>query len=89
LLELPERIEVLALLPDYPPAAFIWRRVRRRVVRADGPERIAGEWWRTSDEVSTARDYYCVEDDKGGRFWIFRDAPASEGGRWFLHGIFA
>ena len=33
----PEPIEVLALVPDYPPAAFVWRRVRRRVVRADGP----------------------------------------------------
>jgi protein ImuB len=82
-------IEVLALLPDNPPAAFIWRRVRRRIVRADGPERIAGEWWRSADEVGTARDYYRVEDEKGARYWLFRDAPADEGGRWFLHGLFA
>jgi protein ImuB len=85
----PEPVEVLALLPDNPPAAFIWRRVRRRVVRADGPERIAGEWWRSAEEVGTARDYYRVEDEKVARYWLFRDAPADEGGRWFLHGLFA
>jgi protein ImuB len=89
LLDPPELVEVLALLPDHPPAAFIWRRLRRRVVRADGPERIAGEWWRSAEEVATARDYYRVEDEKGGRYWIFRDAPAAEGGRWFMHGLFA
>jgi protein ImuB len=84
----PELVEVLALLPDNPPAAFIWRRVRRRVVRADGPERVGGEWWRSEQEVGTARDYYRVEDEKGRRYWLFRDAPAAEGGRWFLHGLF-
>jgi protein ImuB len=88
LIDPPERIEVLALLPDYPPAAFIWRRVRRRVLCADGPERVTGEWWRSGEEVATARDYYRVEDENGRRYWIFRDAPAAEGGRWFLHGVF-
>jgi protein ImuB len=86
LLDPPEPVEVMALVPDYPPAAFIWRRVHRRVVRADGPERIAGEWWRAADEVGTSRDYYRVEDDKGRRYWLFRDAP--EDGRWFVHGLF-
>jgi hypothetical protein len=56
LLDPPELIEVLALLPDNSPAAFIWRRVRRRIVRADRPERIAGEWWRSVEEAGTARD---------------------------------
>src|SRR5215212_9686375 len=51
----PEPIEVMALVPDYPPAAFVWRRVRRRVVRADGPERVLGEWWRADDERSAHR----------------------------------
>lgn len=41
----PERVEVIAEVPDGPPQRFIWRRVPRRVVRADGPERIAPEWW--------------------------------------------
>ena len=40
LLDPPEHIETVALLPDHPPAAFTWRGQRRRVARADGPERI-------------------------------------------------
>ena len=32
-------------MPDGPPLRFVWRRVARRVARADGPERIAPEWW--------------------------------------------
>lgn len=87
LLDPPERVDVVALLPDYPPAAFVWRAGRRRVVRADGPERIAGEWWRSDDEAGW-RDYYRVEDEEGRRYWLFRHAPAGEGGRWFLHGLF-
>ncbi|MCC2653062.1 MAG: polymerase family protein [Microvirga sp.] len=89
LLDPPEPIEVEALVPDYPPAAFVWRRVRRRVVRADGPERVFGEWWRTDDERSVSRDYYRLEAADGSRYWVFRDGPAVEGVRWFLHGLFA
>ena len=37
-------------LPDRPPRAFVWRRVRHRIRRADGPERILGEWWRSDGE---------------------------------------
>jgi protein ImuB len=89
LLDPPEPVDVLALLPDYPPALFVWRRVRRRVVRSDGPERMGGEWWRSAAEIGTVRDYYRVEDDKGARYWLFRGGPADEGGRWFMHGLFA
>ncbi len=46
--ERPERIRVLAEVPDGPPLHFVWRRVTRRVVRADGPERISPEWWKHS-----------------------------------------
>jgi protein ImuB len=46
LIDPPERIEVLADVPDGPPVRFRWRRMTRRVVRAEGPERIAPEWWR-------------------------------------------
>ena len=37
---------MLAEIPEGPPARFTWRRVTRRVVKAEGPERIAPEWWR-------------------------------------------
>jgi protein ImuB len=59
------------------------------VVKADGPERITGEWWRDDREVSLVRDYYRLESDRGARVWVFRDGPADEGGRWWLHGLFA
>ena len=42
----PEPVDVLAEIPEGPPARFTWRRVTRRVVKAEGPERIAPEWWR-------------------------------------------
>lgn len=93
LLARPEPIEVMALLPDHPPASFTWRGVRRLVKRADGPERIFGEWWKRDAELAAVRDYFQVEDAAGERFWLFRsgnEQQAANGvGRWFLHGIFA
>jgi protein ImuB len=85
----PEPVAATSMIPDNLPAFFIWRRVRHRIVRADGPERITGEWWKSETERSATRDYYQVENDKGERFWLFRDAPVEQGGRWWLHGVFA
>jgi protein ImuB len=92
LLAHPERIEALALLPDQPPASFTWRGVRRRVNRADGPERIFGEWWRRDGEVDAVRDYFQLEDDAGERFWVFRRGDGEQAATgdlsWFMHGLF-
>jgi protein ImuB len=92
LLPAPEPIETVALLPDHPPVAFTWRGVRRRVKRADGPERIFGEWWKRDAELSAVRDYFRVEDEAGERFWIYRagdgEDAATGSHHWFLHGIF-
>lgn len=87
LLRPPESVMVVALAPDHPPALFVWRRARLRIARADGPERIHGEWWVSDAEAGLVRDYYRVETSAGDRFWLFRDAPAVEGGRWWLHGV--
>jgi protein ImuB len=93
LLPHPEPIETVALLPDQPPVSFTWRGVRRRVKRADGPERIFGEWWRRDGEAEAVRDYFQVEDEAGERFWIFRrgDGEHTLTGdlTWHLHGLFA
>jgi len=89
----PEPVEAFWLLPDDPPFRFMWRRRRHRVMRADGPERIADEWWRPggAGEVDAIRDYYRVEDEDGRRFWLFR--AGLHGGdrkpRWFVHGVFS
>ncbi len=92
LLARPEPVETLALLPDHPPAWFRWRGVRRRVRRADGPERVFGEWWKRDAELAAARDYFRVEDDGGERYWLYREGdgehPETGSHRWFLHGIF-
>ena len=88
----PERVETVALLPDHPPASFTWRGIRRRVRRADGPERVFGEWWKRDAESAAVRDYFQVEDDAGERFWLFRTGDGEDPGtgaqRWFIHGIF-
>jgi protein ImuB len=92
LLDPPQPIEAMALLPDHPPVAFTWRQVRHRVRHADGPERIAGEWWKRDREWLSVRDYFRVEDEDGRRFWLYRRGNGSdtETGdmRWFLHGFF-
>jgi protein ImuB len=89
----PREIQATALLPDQPPALFIWRRRPHRIRRADGPERVFGEWWRGVAETFAVRDYFQVEDQDGQRFWLFRqgDGEHTETGdmRWFLHGLFA
>ena len=89
----PEPVEAFWLLPDDPPFRFMWRRCRHRVTQADGPERIADEWWLpgASGEVDAIRDYYRVEDEEGRRFWLYR--AGLHGGdhkpRWFVHGVFS
>jgi len=89
LFPVPEAVEAVAEVPDGPPVRFRWRRTLYAVARAEGPERIAAEWWR-SDEPT--RDYYRVEDETGRRFWIFRAGlfglELAEP-RWFVHGLFA
>lgn len=93
LLAYPERIEAIALLPDHPPASVTLRGKRRKVIRADGPERIFGEWWTRDTEMEAVRDYFLIEDENGERFWIFRHGdgvdPETGSHRWFLHGLFA
>jgi protein ImuB len=98
LFERPEQIKVIAQVPDGPPARFVWRRATHAVVRAEGPERVAMEWWRPEGEMLT-RDYFRVEDEAGLRFWLYRDGLydreiEQEEGKavqpnWFMHGLFA
>lgn len=83
----PEPIEVMVHLPDYPPRHFRYKGKIYKIAKADGPERIEQEWWL---QTGPPRDYYCVEDEEGIRYWIFRLGLYGEGDpQWFLHGIFA
>jgi protein ImuB len=59
------------------------------VAHAQGPERIACEWWRKREPT---RDYYLVEDGNGRRFWLYRAGlygRETSSPRWFVHGLFA
>ncbi|UQV18178.1 hypothetical protein MU852_15765 [Brevundimonas albigilva] len=69
----PQPVLATAEVPDHPPNRFIWRRLDHRLVRVEGPERIAPEWWRRLETpLEPTRDYYRVEDQEGRRFWLFR-----------------
>lgn len=92
----PQRVEVLAEVPDGPPHRFRWRRKLHEVRLYEGPERIANEWWRhkggeCAGQGGLTRDYYRVEDALGRRYWIFRHGLYDEkpDPRWYLHGVFA
>ena len=96
LLDPPEPIEATAELPEGAPARFVWRRVARRVRRFTGPERLSPEWWRPPERPGReprTRDYYKLEDEDGGRYWVFREGlynreDAERPPSWWLHGVF-
>jgi protein ImuB len=87
LLARPESIEAVAPVPDGAPLRFRWRRVLRDVARAEGPERLSGDWL----AGARARDYFRVEDYDGHRYWLFREGlygRDTDAPRWFMHGLF-
>ncbi|MEM8724359.1 MAG: DNA polymerase Y family protein [Pseudomonadota bacterium] len=92
LLDKPEKIAVLYASPDGFPQRFRWRGDVREVVRVEGPERIAPEWWRSKSTVRL-RDYYRIEDARGRRYWIYRHGIAGDGRGgipdWYLQGLCA
>ncbi len=94
LLPCPEPIEVVAEVPEGAPLRFRWRRVAYVIVQADGPERIAAEWWQTGQAALNghSRDYFRLEDNNGRRFWVYRDGlygRETDAPRWYMHGVFA
>jgi protein ImuB len=88
LLQEPQRIEVTAPIPDYPPMNFKYKDKLYTIKKADACERIESEWW---IDAGLHRDYYIVEDEEGKRYWLFRLGHYSEAYKpaWFLHGFFA
>ncbi len=86
----PEPVEAVAEIPDGPPRSFVWRRIRHQVRQAEGPERLAPEWWRPPGRASPkTRDYFRIETIEGRRFWLFRDGlygPETLTPQWFVHG---
>lgn len=85
LLPHPEAVEAG---PGDPPASFRWRGRRLRVAHAEGPERLAAEWWHAATPAppTAIRDYWRIEDEDGRRYWLFREGRR---GRWYVQGLFA
>ncbi|MBX9644295.1 MAG: DNA polymerase Y family protein, partial [Novosphingobium sp.] len=92
LLDRAEPIAVIHASPDDLPRRFSWRGQVHEVLRAEGPERIAPEWWRERGGARL-RDYYRVEDGEGRRYWIYRHGHAADGRgglpEWYLQGLHA
>ncbi len=92
LLDYAETIAVLYATPDGYPQKFRWRGNVHEVVRVEGPERIAPEWWRERG-TTRLRDYYRIEDSEGRRCWIYRQGLIGDGRgglpQWFLQGLCA
>lgn len=93
----PEPIDAVAGVPDGPPARFRWRRVMHEVIAAEGPERIAMEWWRDVEGAVLTRDYFRVESREGVRIWVYREGLYGREmthrpdwrPKWYVHGLFA
>jgi len=98
----PERLEVgegpnTASTPDtrqtdttpIPPPRLRWRRRWLTLTTAQGPERLAPEWWWDDPAWrSGLRDYWRIETAEGPRLWLFHTPQADRPG-WWTHGEFA
>ncbi len=90
LLQRPELAEAIAEVPEGPPIRFRWRKVHYRVLRSEGPERIACEWWKDG-RSAYSRDYFRIETQDGYRLWIFRHGlyeRETASPNWYVHGLF-
>ncbi|UWQ37008.1 DNA polymerase Y family protein [Leisingera aquaemixtae] len=82
LVHAPERPEV--------PERFRWRGRDWQLAEAEGPERIAPEWWLEDPAWrSGVRDYWVVVTDCGTRLWLFFAHGGALSPGWFCHGSFA
>ena len=90
LLQRPEYIEPLTEYNRSLPFQFRWRHALVNVRRANGPERIASEWWLVEDYYKT-RDYFRIEDSDGRRYWLFKERmkQGKKKPSWYLHGLFS
>lgn len=77
LLESPEEVEIER--DTGVPSAVWWRGERLDIVRAEGPERLSGEWW----QDHYRRDYWRCESERGALL-VYRDALERE--RWYVQG---
>ncbi len=84
----PERVRA-APRPDL-PSEFRWRGRNWQVAAAEGPERIAPEWWLEDPNWRNGvRDYWVVVSCCGAKLWLFFAHGAALSPGWFCQGSFA
>ncbi|WP_244313695.1 Y-family DNA polymerase [Stappia sediminis] len=93
LIDPPEPVEAIAMVPEGPPLRFRWRKALYEVAASEGPERIAPPWWPGGHGGNSllTRDYFRVEDRAGRHFWLYREGlyeRETEVPRWYLQGLF-
>lgn len=76
LLEEPRPIEEVSATPHF----------RGPLALLTSPERIRTGWW---DGDPASRDYFVARTAEGAFVWVYRERGALQGGRWYLHGLFA
>ena len=75
-------------VPDV-PLDFRWRGRRFQTKSAQGPERIAPEWWLEERQWRTGvRDYWRVTTQDGARLWLYFAHGGAQSGGWFAQGDF-
>ncbi len=90
----PARLRPVLMFPPEPaeadgapPAQLRWRRRDWVLTAAEGPERIAPEWWLDDPAWrSGPRDYWRVETEEGRRLWLFLARGGEASGGWFVQG---
>ncbi len=82
----PLPIRAVSVLPDSPPFWIKWRGAVQEISTAQGPERIAPEWWGKDNSLFATRDYFKVQLTSGLWLWVFRELRES---KWFVHGVWA
>ena len=71
------------------PKEFRWRGRKLRILTAQGPERIAPEWWLDDPNWrSGVRDYWQVTCKEGDLLWLFYAYGATAPAGWFCQGNF-
>ena len=86
LLNPPESIQAIAMLPDHPPASIRWNKESHKVISALPAAKVSSEWWKEDLSISqpSTRDYFAIQDDSGRWLWIYRDTASQQ---WFVHGL--
>lgn len=71
------------------PSDFRWRGRAFHTHSAQGPERIAPEWWLDDRQWRTGvRDYWRITTQDGARLWLYYAYGGDSLGGWFAHGDF-